>query len=113
MHNAWMDETKEAQGRRLAQARIAKGIATGAEAARRLRVHVITYNQHENGTRGFKREAARYARFYGVQLKWLWEGTGPMKEDGKDPRIERLEALTPENQLAAMRYLDYLRSTQE
>lgn len=35
-----------------------------------------TYAQHENGTRGFKAEAPRYAKKFKVGLEWLLTGKG-------------------------------------
>lgn len=59
---------------RLKQARLAYGngrLRTTADAARHLKVDPVTYTQHENGTRGFTRRAADYAKRLGVSLDWL------------------------------------------
>ncbi|WP_035679517.1 helix-turn-helix domain-containing protein [Bradyrhizobium liaoningense] len=63
---------------RLAQARKEAGYATARAAADALGVSEVSYVQHENGRRGFKREAAdRYARKFHVNLEWLLTGKGP------------------------------------
>lgn len=112
MHTAFMDTEDQDRGVRLAEARKAKGYNSGAEAARALRMREITYNQYENGHRGFRLHASRLASFYGVRLPWLWEGKGPMKEGGKTLIQEKFDALPPEKQPEALRMLDWL-STQK
>lgn len=63
---------------RLAAARKEAGYATARAAAETLGVSEVTYVQHENGRRGFKREAAdQYARKFHVALEWLLTGKGP------------------------------------
>ena len=42
-------------------------------------IGVPGYSAHENGNRGFKEMAERYARFYRVNLEWLLTGRGLMK----------------------------------
>ena len=62
---------------RLALARREAGYATAREAAEALGVKEPTYNGHENGSRGFKRDSAdRYARKFRVSLEWLLTGKG-------------------------------------
>jgi transcriptional regulator with XRE-family HTH domain len=52
------------------------GLRRAAEA---LGVNRSTYTQHENGTRGFKRDAAvQYARKFKVPLDWLLTGRGDL-----------------------------------
>lgn len=46
---------------------------------------VFTYTQHENGIRGFTRNAERYSRLFKVDLDWLLTGRGDMR--GKRPSI--------------------------
>jgi len=68
---------------RLRQAREAAGFATAADAARRFGWPAVTYRHHENGTRGFKRDAAiRYARAFRVSPEWLLFGTGGPEKKG-------------------------------
>ena len=38
-----------------------------------------TFTHHENGTRGFVKEASRYAKFFKVSLEWLLDGRGEMR----------------------------------
>lgn len=74
MQNAFMTEMHE----RLASARKQAGYSTVRAAAEALGISEITYAQHENGTRGFKRDAAdKYARKFGVALEWLLTNHGP------------------------------------
>lgn len=56
---------------RLAWARLNAGYSTASDAARALGILVPTYSGHENGQRGFKRSAKRYADFFDVSLDWL------------------------------------------
>lgn len=64
---------------RLREARATAGFKSTAEAARALGMQSATLTHHENGTRGFVREAARYAKFFKVSLEWLLEGRGEMR----------------------------------
>lgn len=74
MQNAFMAEMHE----RLAAARKEAGFGTVRAAADALGVKEVTYAQHENGTRGFRRDAAdKYARKFHVGLEWLLTGKGP------------------------------------
>lgn len=58
---------------------------TASDAARSLGVVRHTYIQHENGIRGFRKDAAVfYARKFRVNLDWLLTGRGPM-ESSADP----------------------------
>lgn len=78
MHFASMANDDVERGRRLARARELAGYSEATEAARALGVKAPTYLGHENGSRGFKANAERYARFFKVNLEWLWAGRGPM-----------------------------------
>lgn len=52
---------------RLKQARLSRGYATAADAARAYGWSIVTYTSHENGTRGIRPDAAeRYARAFGL-----------------------------------------------
>lgn len=63
---------------RLTDARKSAGFSNKRNAAAALGISEISYAQHENGTRGFKRDSAeRYARKFGVSLEWLLTGKGP------------------------------------
>lgn len=62
---------------RLRRAREKAGYSRPGEAAAALGLSKNTYNQHENGIRGFKRDAAvQYARKFKVSLEWLLTGKG-------------------------------------
>lgn len=62
---------------RLKSARENAGFETAADAARRFGWPVVTYRHHENGTRGFKKNAGeRYARAFRVNPAWLLLGSG-------------------------------------
>lgn len=67
------------RGGRLREARKKRPYATADAAADALGISRDTYRQHENGTRGFKRQAERYATFFRVSLDWLWTGRGEMQ----------------------------------
>lgn len=62
---------------RLIAARLRK-YAKPEDAALALGMPAPTYRAHENGSRGMKKEAERYARFFGVSLEWLLTGRGSM-----------------------------------
>jgi len=62
---------------RLQWARERAGFDTATEAARALGIAEPTYLGHENGSRGFRRVAERYARRFGVSLEWLITGRTP------------------------------------
>lgn len=62
---------------RLAWARKNAGYPSARAAAEALHVNPNSYVQHENGIRGFKRDAASlYARKFKVSYTWLMEGKG-------------------------------------
>lgn len=61
---------------RLKQARERAGYDSARSAATAMGVSADTYAQHENGTRGFKSKAERYARFFKVAPEWLLFGRG-------------------------------------
>lgn len=57
----------ESPADKLRRARIARGFATAAQAARAHGWSVVTYTSHENGTRGLRPDAAaRYAKAFGL-----------------------------------------------
>lgn len=62
---------------RLKTARVNAGFSTATAAAERLGVPVATYRSHENGSRGYPRDAAaHYARAFRVAPTWLLYGNG-------------------------------------
>lgn len=87
MQNAFMSEMHE----RLAAARKEAGYATARDAAEALGANEITYAQHENGTRGFRRDTAdTYARKFHVGLEWLLTGKGTKeRRPAKIPAAEQ------------------------
>lgn len=70
--------------KRLQWARERAGYDTPTEAARALGVKEPTYLGHENGFRGFKSTADRYARGFRVNLEWLLTGRGSPKNGIRD-----------------------------
>ncbi|MBA5778222.1 helix-turn-helix transcriptional regulator [Stappia sp. F7233] len=80
------------QHERLIAARKAAGFATASEAARALDVREPTYLSHENGTRGYGRQADRYARRFGVNVEWLLYGRGK----GPDGTLHAAHAMEPQ-----------------
>gem|GEM_PF-5087370 len=101
MQNALMDDF----GKRLIQARERKGM-NAKDAAKALRMPYPTYKAHENGSRGGRRHAEKYAKFYAVNLKWLLTGQGSLKGD---PIVEIVEGLPPDAQNYALSFLTKLR----
>jgi phage repressor protein C with HTH and peptisase S24 domain len=78
---------------RLKRARVNAGFASAAAAAESLGVKRYTYTQHENGTRGFKRDAAaHYARRFGVSLTWLLTGRSEPNAPGRTPVLGHVGA---------------------
>lgn len=65
---------------RLKAARERAGYGTAKDAAEAMGVPVPTYVQHENGVRGFRLKADRYARFYRVTPEWLLYGRGEVDD---------------------------------
>lgn len=65
--------------KRLERARLARGFPTAKDAARFFGWPYDTYAQHENGTRGIGRAAAKYAKAFRASEGWLLtgEGSGP------------------------------------
>lgn len=76
------------ESHRLRQARRTAGYKGPGEAAAALGVSRFTYTQHENGTRGFKRDSAiQYAKKFKVSVEWLLTGSGASKRQPKVPVI--------------------------
>src|SRR5262249_5541980 len=74
----------KAQGRRLRQARLKKGMGSASAAAELFGVKIGTYRNHERGTRSMARAAISYAAGLDVTPEWLlWgrdRGVGPLPE---------------------------------
>ncbi|TIR23984.1 MAG: helix-turn-helix transcriptional regulator [Mesorhizobium sp.] len=62
--------------KRLEIARKKRGFKTARDAANFYGWSIDSYAQHENGTRGLVRAAARYAKAFGVSEAWLLTGEG-------------------------------------
>jgi len=78
----------KALGDRLRLARKEAGFEEAKDAAASLGVNRFTYAQHENGTRGFKRDKAElYARRFGVNIEWLLTGKGLMRPRGRATKL--------------------------
>lgn len=75
------------------------------EAAKAMGVPVATYLGHENGSRGFKRNAERYAQFFRVSYEWLMTGKGEPRPTSLDARAR---ALPPEERRQLLEYFEYL-----
>lgn len=91
LHSALMGSPEE----RLQRARVLAGYEDAAAGARALGVPYATYAGHENGSRGFKGQAERYAAFFQVDLTWLLTGRGQARPESLQGRIL---ALSPEGQ---------------
>lgn len=90
-------------GKRLIQAREQKGLSA-TDAAKQLKIPYPTYKAHENGSRGGKHLAEKYAKFFGV--RWLLTGLGSLKVN---PIVEIVEGLPPDAQSYALSFLMKLR----
>lgn len=85
MHFAFMPEPHQ----RLQEARREAGYADATAAAHAVGMRPSTYLGHENGFRGFKSHADRYARKFGVSLEWLLTGRPPKARGGKAATPDR------------------------
>lgn len=94
---------------RLRAARVLKGFHSAAEAARAMGIAEPTYHAHENGTRGFHREAERYAAFFRVDIGWLLTGAGEPRPGDRGPVQALFDSLPPEGQQEARRQLELVR----
>ena len=88
----------ETKADRLQIARETAGHTSARQAALSLNWSYTTYAGHENGSRGFDREAQRYAAAFGVSLEWLLTGRGPMKKGQKTAEIIDIWDRIPEAQ---------------
>jgi transcriptional regulator with XRE-family HTH domain len=96
---------------RLKEARELAGFETGSDAARALGVPIGSYNCHENGTRGFKRDRAlKYAKAFKVDPQWLLYGLGNPR--GPDI-IDKIKALNEDNQRFVLKQIDTLLAQQQ
>lgn len=69
---------------------------------------VSTYLAHENGTRGFRREADKYARAYKVDLEWLITGKGhPLARRSR--LADELGSLPPQARAEIESFIEYVK----
>ena len=83
---------------RLKAARRAAGFGSASQAAEAMGVPLATYQQHENGIRGFPAgRAERYARFFHVKPEWLLYGRGdePAGQAGDLPGLRPVTRYVP------------------
>jgi phage repressor protein C with HTH and peptisase S24 domain len=92
---------------RLAHARELAGYETATEAADAMGARRPTYMGHENGSRGFKAEAERYARFFRVSFEWLATGRGEPRRESLDARVQALPA---EEQRRVREFIEFIES---
>lgn len=90
---------------RLRQARAKKQIETAVEAADRMKIPRTTYQNYEDGSRGFSRHIVKISKFYGVRPQWLLAGQLPMMILDFE---NKLNELGPEDQAKAWEYLEML-----
>lgn len=90
---------------RLQHARRLAEYEDATEAANAMGIAVPTYLGHENGSRGFKRNAERYAQFFRVSYEWLMTGKGEPRPSSLDARMR---ALPPEERRQLLEYFDFL-----
>jgi DNA-binding XRE family transcriptional regulator len=81
---------------------------SAAAAAKAIGIPYPTYYAHEHGDRGFKHEAERYARFFKVNLEWLWSNRGPMERARAFQ--DEIDELPDDLREDAVRYARYLKS---
>lgn len=68
------DESLEAQGRRLREAREHAGFRNAADFAKVVKIHPTTYRAYEAGQNGYAKYALLFADRLDVHAKWLLEG---------------------------------------
>jgi hypothetical protein len=60
---------------------------------------------HENGSRGFKKEAERYAKFFRVSFEWLMTGRGEARPTSLDARVL---SLPPDEQRRIHEFIEFV-----
>lgn len=116
VHNALMADSIDlpAEAQRLRLARKRRGFKSAKDAAEFFAWSYNSYAQHENGTRGIKKAARKYAIAYRVSEGWLLtgEGAGPGENGAISQKaLEMARALSripPERQEEALRFLEFL-----
>jgi hypothetical protein len=92
LHIMEFDDRPDA-AKRLVKARENRGMKTPKEAATYFGWKYETYIQHEQGTRGITRAAAKYAKAFRVSEGWLLTGEGPEPTPTGAGDLEELLAL--------------------
>jgi DNA-binding XRE family transcriptional regulator len=110
-HNGSMRGGDLQAAKRLVLARERKGYLTATAAAEALGVPVQTYLAHENGGNGFRRSAATYARFFGVNYEWLSIGRGPMTGSSRSEVQDIFDELPTDKKPLAISLLKTLKNT--
>ncbi len=91
-------DTRPADAQRLEEARRARGFDTAVEATRYFGWVYESYTQHENGLRGLKKVAAKYAKAFRVSEGWLLTGEGGGPGGQSEKSIDaKMQLLTPED----------------
>lgn len=88
-----MDDSLEAQGNRLRQAREAAGYGTAADFARDMRIKAVTYRAYEKGQNSYAKLVHQFAGRLRVSAKWLMQG-GEKRQEGQEeePRDDKDKA---------------------
>ena len=98
--------TMETPADQLKRARKEKGFESAADAADRLGVPRSSYQNYEDGARGYSRHLMKFALFYGVRAEWLATGQLPMRLADLE---EKFNALAPADQAKVIiEYIDML-----
>lgn len=92
---------------RLQRARELAGYENATDAADAMGVPRPTYLGHENGSRGFKGTAERYAKFFRVSFEWLMTGAGEPRPTSLDARVR---AMSPEERRRIYEFIDFVES---
>ena len=92
---------------RLQIARELAGYETATDAAKAMGVSLPTYMGHENGSRGFRAKAERYAKFFRVSYEWLMTGAGEPRPSSLDARVR---GLPPEERRRIYEFIDFVES---
>lgn len=83
-----MDDSREAQGRRLAVARKNAGYETAADFAREMKIQPVTYRAYEAGQNSYAKLAHQFAGRLRVSARWLIQGGGEEPEAEEEERTE-------------------------
>jgi hypothetical protein len=107
MHGMAKKLVDQAMARRLVEARELAGYADAADAARALNIPYSTYKNYEDGHRGFKEHAEKFAKKFHVDVIWLLYGKGMPRGRGIENRIR---SLSEADQATIMRMIEAFES---